>query len=83
LSSPRNAERINVTVSIVATASYNGVESSTRRRPTNPAARAASKPTSKTRSGRREQRNRSRMSTNTVCANRVHPAPSYPPTPAA
>ena len=28
---PRIAERINVTVSIVATASYNGVESNTRR----------------------------------------------------
>ena len=52
LSSPRIAERINVTVSIVATASYNGVESSTRRRPTTPAACAACKPTSKTRSGR-------------------------------
>jgi len=31
-------ERIKVTVSIVAAASYNGVESSTRLRPTNPAA---------------------------------------------
>ena len=33
---PRTAERINVTVSIVATASYSGVESSTRRRPDQP-----------------------------------------------
>ena len=64
-----------MTVSIVATASYNGVESSTRRRPTNPASCAASNATSKTRSGRAERRSRSRMSTNTVCANRAHPDP--------
>ena len=36
------AERINVMVSIVATASYRGVESSTRLAPTKPAADAAS-----------------------------------------
>jgi hypothetical protein len=36
VSSPRIAECISVTVSIVATASYSGVESTTRRRPTNP-----------------------------------------------
>jgi hypothetical protein len=40
LSRPRIAERIRVTVFIVATASYNGVESSTRFRPTSPAALA-------------------------------------------
>jgi hypothetical protein len=43
-----------VTVSIVVTASYNGVESNTCRRPNSPAARAASNATSKTRSGRSE-----------------------------
>jgi len=62
-------ERINVTVSIVATASYNGVESSTRLRPTNPAFLAASKVTSKIRSGRAEAAKRARMSTSTVCTN--------------
>lgn len=77
------AERIKVMVSMVATASYNGVESSTRRRPTNPAACAAASDTSNTRFGRCDSRNRSRMSTNTVCANRAHPDPPYPPTPAA
>ena len=62
-------------VSIVATASYSGVESSTRRRPTSPASAAASRPTSKIRSGRVERRSRARMSTNTVCANPPAPAP--------
>ena len=71
-----------MTVSIVATASYSGVESSTRRRPTSPAAAVASNPTSKIRSGRVESRSRARMSTSTVCANRAQPEP-YPPTPAA
>jgi hypothetical protein len=75
LSSPRSAERINVTVSIVATASYSRVESNTRRRPTNPAACAASKPTSKIRFGRVERRSRARISTNTVCAKLPHPPP--------
>jgi hypothetical protein len=63
------AERIRVTVSIVATASYSGVESSTRLRPTNPAAFAASSVTSKIRSGRVERASRARMSTSTVCTN--------------
>ena len=62
-----------MTVSAVATASYSGVESSTRRRPTNPAAAAAASPTSKIRFGRAERRSRSRMSTSTVCANRDQP----------
>jgi hypothetical protein len=53
---------------MVATASYNGVEANTRRRPTRPAARAAANPTSKIRSGRCERRSRARMSTSTVCA---------------
>ena len=70
-------------VSIVATASYNGVESSTRRLPTNPAACAAPSDTSNTRLGRAEERSRARMSTSTVCANRAHPDPPYAPTPAA
>ena len=50
-SRPRMPERSRVTVSIVATASYSGVESSTRRRPTRPASRAAPRATSKMRSG--------------------------------
>ena len=54
-SSPRIAERTSVTVSIVATASYSGVESSTRLRPTSPAAFAASSVTSKIRFGRSER----------------------------
>lgn len=56
----------NVTVSIVATASCNGVESSTRRTPTSPAWRAAATVTSKIRSGRAEAASRARMSTSTV-----------------
>ncbi len=56
-------------MSIVATASYSGVESSTRFRPTRPAAFAASSVTSKMRFGRSERANRARMSTNTVCTN--------------
>ncbi len=56
-------------MSIVATASYNGVESNTRRRPTNPAAFATSNTASKIRSGAAEAANRARMSTNTVCTN--------------
>ena len=51
-SSARIAERIKVIVSMVATASYNGVESNTRLAPTRPAARAASTVTSKIRLGR-------------------------------
>ena len=62
-------ERISVTVSIVATASYNGVESNTRLRPTNPAALAASRVTWKIRSGASEAAKRARMSTSTVCTN--------------
>jgi hypothetical protein len=58
-----------VTVSILATASYNAVESSTRFRPTSPAAFAAVNVASKIRSGRGEAANRARMSTNTVCTN--------------
>ena len=58
-----------MTVSIVATASYSGVESSTRRRPTSPAARAASRVTSKIRSGRADRASRARISTSTVCTN--------------
>jgi hypothetical protein len=53
----------NVTVSIVATASYHGVESSTRRTPTSPAWRAAATVTAKIRSGRAEAASRARMST--------------------
>ena len=68
-SSPRIAERIIVTVSIVATASYNAVESSTRRRPTSPASFATSSVTRKIRSGSSESRNLARMSTSTVCTN--------------
>ena len=67
MSSPRIAERIRVTVSIVATASYTGVESSTRLRPTRPAALATSRVTSKIRSGRGERASLARMSTSTVC----------------
>ena len=69
LSRPRIAERTSVTVSIVATASYSGVESSTRLRPTNPACLAASSVTSKIRSGPAERASLARMSTSTVCAN--------------
>jgi hypothetical protein len=58
---------------MVATASYSGVESSTRRRPTSPACLAAANATSNTRSGRSERRSRSRMSTSTVWANLPHP----------
>ena len=59
----------SVTVSMVATASYNGVESSTRRPPTSPACLAASTATSKIRSGRSEAASRARMSTSTVWLN--------------
>jgi hypothetical protein len=58
-----------VTVSIVATASNSAVESSTRRRPTIPASRAATNVTSNTRSGRSDAANRARISTSTVCTN--------------
>jgi len=58
-----------VTVSIVATASYSAVESSTRLRPTSPAALAASNVTSKIRSGRAEAASRALISTSTVCTN--------------
>ena len=51
---------------MVATASYSGVESNTRRRPTSPARRAGSKVTSKIRS---EATNRACISTSTVCTN--------------
>ena len=56
----------SVTVSMVATASYSGVESSTRRTPTSPACLAAATVTSKIRSGRAEAASRARMSTSTV-----------------
>ncbi len=56
-----------MTVSIVATASNNAVESSTRRRPTRPASLAAASVTSNTRSGFSEAANRARVSTSTVC----------------
>ena len=62
-------ERIRVTVSMVATASYTGVETRTRLRPTSPAALAAASVTSKIRSGRPEAARRARMSTSTVCTN--------------
>ena len=58
-----------MTVSIVATASYNAVESSTRRRPTSPAALATASTVSKIRSGAAEADSRARMSTSTVCTN--------------
>ena len=51
---------------MVATASYNGVESSTRRTPTSPACRAASTVTAQIRSGWAEAASRARMSTSTV-----------------
>jgi hypothetical protein len=56
----------SVTVSMVATASYNGVESSTRRTPTSPACLAAWTVTSKIRSGLVEAASLARMSTSTV-----------------
>ena len=65
-SSPRIAAPNSVTVSMVATASYSEVESSTRRTPTNPACLAAATVTSKIRSGRAEAASRARMSTSTV-----------------
>jgi len=68
----RTAERISVIVSIVATASYSGVESRTRFLPTRPAALAASSTIAKTRSGSVDLRRRSRMSTNTVWEKIVH-----------
>ena len=58
-----------MTVSIVATASYSGVESSTRRRPTSPAAFAASRVTPKIRPGLADRASRARISTSTVCTN--------------
>jgi hypothetical protein len=72
-SNERKAERIKVMVSIVATASYNGVESNTRLAPTSPASDAASTVTAKIRRGSSEPSSRARMSTSTVCANRPHP----------
>ena len=68
-STPRIADLTSVTVSIVATASYNAVESNTRRRPTNPARLAVSNTTAKIRSGRSDAANRARISTSTVCTN--------------
>jgi len=62
--------------SIVATASYNGVESNTRRAPTNPADAAAANVTSKIRRGLFDAASRARMSTSTVCANEPQPSPS-------
>jgi hypothetical protein len=56
----------SVTVSMVATASSSGVESSTRRTPTSPACRAAWRVTSKSRLGRSEAASLARMSTRTV-----------------
>jgi len=54
---------------MVATASYNGVESSTRRTPTSPACLAAWTVTAKIRSGRAEAAYLARMSTSTVWLN--------------
>jgi hypothetical protein len=68
-SSARIADRISVTVSCVATASYSAVESSTRLRPIRPASRATSNAVSKIRFGRSDRRSRARMSTSTVCTN--------------
>ena len=70
------AERTRVMVSMVATASYRGVESSTRRVPTSPAAAAASLATRKIRLGSSDRSSRARMSTSTVWAKRPHPPPS-------
>ena len=53
---------------MVATASYSGVESSTRRTPTSPAPFATSSVRSKIRLGRSERARRARMSTSTVWA---------------
>ena len=53
-------------VSIVATASYNGVESSTRFAPTSPACDAASAQTWNNRRGSFDAASRARMSTSTV-----------------
>jgi hypothetical protein len=66
LSTPRMAAPNSVTVSIVATASYNGVESNTRRTPTSPACLAAATVTSKIHAGRSEAASLARMSTSTV-----------------
>jgi hypothetical protein len=66
---PPDRPRSSVTVSWVATASYSGAESSTRRTPTRPAWRASSQVTRKTRSGSAEARTRARSSTSTVCTN--------------
>jgi len=60
------AEPSGVTVSIVATASYSGVESSTRRTPTSPACLAAWRVASKSRLGRAEAASLARMATSTV-----------------
>jgi len=51
---------------MVATASYSGVESSTRRTPTSPACLAASTVAAKIRSGLVEAASLARMSTSTV-----------------
>ena len=75
-SNARIADRISVMVSIVATASYNGVESSTRFTPTSPAFDAASSTTRNSRRGSFEAFNRARMSTSTVCAKLTQPSPS-------
>ena len=76
LSNARIADRINVIVSIVATASYSGVESRTRFTPTSPACDAASSTTRNSRRGSFEAFKRARISTSTVCAKLTQPSPS-------
>ena len=63
---PRMAERISVMVSMVATASYSGVESSTRLAPTSPASPATSTLRLKIRLLSSERSSRARKSTSTV-----------------
>ena len=67
MSTLRIAARSWITVSWVATASNNGVESITRRRPrNNPAVRAVVLTSSNNRRGRSEARSRLRIPTSTV-----------------
>ena len=68
-SSPRIAERINVTVSIVATASYSGVESSTRFAADQPRRRRRLQRHLEDPVGPLRAASRARMSTSTVCTN--------------
>ncbi|WP_062993641.1 hypothetical protein [Nocardia anaemiae] len=77
VSRSRIADRTSVMVSIVATASYNGVESSTRRRHISPAEQASSSTESKMRFGRLERARRARISTSTFCTDPGHPNPDH------